>query len=175
MTDTITPKQDLVSIEQKLMVALVFGENSSDYRYHAAAIIKNHSAKELFTPDKEIPNNKNVLHYAIETNDTINALALINKEGVTAEQLFHQDSVLLFSPLHDAIYMKNEAVATALINKEGVTAKHLSLKNNAGETALDMAKEKKMGKVINAINKKLLTEAIQTTAPTHQAEQQLQH
>ncbi len=177
MTVTILSKLDLIPVEQSLMIALAMGEKYplDGFQDHATALIKNNTAEKLFTPDTENLSNKNVLHYAIKAHDTENSLALINKDGVTPEQLFQRESRFGFTPLHEAINEKNEKIAIALINKEGVTTKHLSLKNNAGETALDMAKEKKMVKIINAISKKLLTEAIQTTTPTHQAEHQLQH
>ncbi len=177
MTVTILSKLDLIPVEQSLMIALAMGEKYplDGFLDHAADLIKNNTAEKLFTPDTENLSNKNVLHYAIKAHDTENSLALINKDGVTPEQLFQRESRFGLTPLHEAINEKNEKIALALIEKDGVTAKHLKLENKDGKTASDMANDKNMKKVVAAINKKLLIETIQTTIPTHKTEQQLQH
>ena len=158
MTFKMLQESDLMPASQQVMKALSLSEKYPEDGYldHADALIKKHTAKELFQPDENLDakknrKGKNVLHYAIEVGDTTSALALIYKEGVTPEQLYHQESTTRYTPLHDAIAYGNEKVALDLVSKAD-KAKYFLRKNNEKKTALDMAQDK-MPDVAKAIEK----------------------
>lgn len=150
MTVTILSDDEIMPYEQRVMEAINKHEGVK-----AAELIKNGTAEDLFKPDTKNLSKKTALHYAIIEGYTENALALINKEGVTAEKLFQQEDRLKYTPLHEAIVKKNRIVALALINKDGITIEQLSLKNKFGQSAANLANENHMQDVVVAIESKI--------------------
>lgn len=159
MTITILSSDEIKPYEQRVMEAI-----NKNQKAKAAELIKDGVVEDLFKADTTNFSRKTALHYAIIEGDTENALALINKEGVTAKQLFQQEDRLKYTPLHEAIVKKNRVVALALINKDVVTAEQLSLKNKFGKSAANLATENHMQDIVTAIESKI--NSIKITQPT---------
>lgn len=167
--DLLSPSQQVINLlidsgelSQKSNPEIL--KKADKLRNEASKLINKYSAKKLFEPDETL--GKNVLHYAIFTNNPVIAIDLINKKGATPEQLFHPDTHG-FTPLHDAIHHRQEMVAEALI-KKATSAKQLSRENFDGITPLQMAKEHHMSHIKAAINARidaLPKDLIQTTLP----------
>lgn len=146
--EQLTPSQQVMQLLE-LSKEYPDGNHKKD----AERLIELYSAKELFEPDDS---GKNVLHYAISAHNTAVATALINKDGATSEQLFHQD-IHGYTPLHDAIDNSREMLSLELI-KKATTREQLQWQTHADDdskTPLQMANDKLMHKVAKAINKRI--------------------
>ncbi len=129
-------------------------EERQEYRKKATKLIKQYSAEKLFEPDETL--GKNVLHYAISTGNPIIAIDLINKAGVTSEQLFHQDTHG-YTPLHEAIQNGEDIVAINLIRK-ATTSGQLQCETHVyynHKTAKQMAEDNRMPRVIVEIEERI--------------------
>ena len=156
MTFTYLSKDQLLPPSQQVMKLLSLSEKhpKASYKEDAAALIKKYSAEKLFVPDENL--GKNVLHYAISTNNPMIAIDLINKAGVTSEQLFHNDTYN-FTPLHEAIDKDKILVARELIRK-ATTSGQLQCETHVHDdhkTAMQMAEDKSMTDVVRDLKKRI--------------------
>ncbi|MEQ1706334.1 MAG: ankyrin repeat domain-containing protein [Rickettsiales bacterium] len=156
--DLLSPSQQVINLltetDKTLSGSKHTEEERQKYRRKATELINQYSAEKLFEPDERL--GKNVLHYAISTGNPIIAIDLINKAGVTSEQLFHQDTDG-YTPLHDAIDKGAERVAINLIRKATTSGQLQCMTHVHGDhkTAMQMAEDKSITNVVRDLKNRI--------------------